>query len=443
MSDTSTVLTDMEKDVIGEVMNISMGSGATAMSTVLDAKVNITTPRIEVVPVSEFDFASLEPVVGVSIKYVEGIDGVSVLLLREVDLKKILCHLLSMEDPDEVVFDEIATSAVCEIMNQMMGSSASALAQFLGKPINISPPEIVDAEKEDIKGMFALKGDDVVSIKFDLNIDELVSSEFISAMEPALVREIVEMTMSGGMAGAEEEVAAAASAAAAAAPAPAAEAAPAAPAPGMDPAAAAAPAPEPAAMPQQPAPAMDPAAAMAAAPAAPAPAMDPAAGPQVIQPMAPAPAPAMPGGMPQQPTYGYPPAGYPPQQPMYQQPMYQQPAYPQQPPAAAAPQVNATPYAYKQLGDAIGLDLTDSNNLELVMSVPIQITVELGTTKKKIKDIIDLCQGNIVELDRQAGDQVDILANGRLIAKGDVVVVDDNYSVRVTEIVKRDNEGLI
>ncbi len=107
-----------------------------------------------------------------------------------------------------------------------------------------------------------------------------------------------------------------------------------------------------------------------------------------------------------------------------------------------AQSVNAAPYTYKQLGEAIGLDLTDSNNLELVMSVPIQITVELGTTKKKIKDIVDLCQGNIVELDRQAGDQVDILANGRLIAKGDVVVVDDNYSVRVTEIVKRDGEGL-
>ena len=94
MSEVLGVLTDMEKDVIGEVMNISMGSGATAMSTVLDTKVNITTPRIEVVPITEFDFSHLEPVIGVSIKYVEGIDGVNVLLLKEEDLKKIVPLML-------------------------------------------------------------------------------------------------------------------------------------------------------------------------------------------------------------------------------------------------------------------------------------------------------------------------------------------------------------
>ncbi len=432
---TANMLTDMEKDVIGEVMNISMGSGATAMSTVLDTKVNITTPRIEVVPVSEFDFAHLEPVMGVSIKYVEGIDGVNVLLLKQEDLKKILSHLLGMENADEIEFDEIANSAICEIMNQMMGSSASALAQFLGKPINISPPEIIDAKTEDVKELFALKGDDVVSIKFDLSIEGLVESEFISAMEPSLVREIVNTTMggdigeiapedapaptgpemSGVVAGSIEDMAAAAMSA---------------------------PIPDTAGMTPPPM--------QAEAPAAAAPQPGPAAAPQpqVIQPVQPAPAPQMAAQpMPPQPDpmmYQQPMAA--PQQPMYQQPMYQQPMPAPQPMYAPQPvpaqAVNAAPYTYKQLGEAIGLDLTDSNNLELVMSVPIQITVELGTTKKKIKDIVDLCQGNIVELDRQAGDQVDILANGRLIAKGDVVVVDDNYSVRVTEIVKRDGEGL-
>ena len=411
MSEVLGVLTDMEKDVIGEVMNISMGSGATAMSTVLDTKVNITTPRIEVVPITEFDFSHLEPVIGVSIKYVEGIDGVNVLLLKEEDLKKILCHLLSMDNEDEVVFDEIANSAVCEIMNQMMGSSASALAQFLGRPINISTPEIIDAKVEDVREIFTIKGDEVVSIKFDLSIEGLVESEFLSAMEPSLVREIVNMTMGGGVGEINPE-----NVPEATGPEMAGTAVPE--------AAAEAPAPE----------------------AAPAPA--PAPEPQVIQPVQPAPAPQMPQQpqmqpMPdpmmyqqpmQQPMYQQPM-----QQPMYQQPM-QQPMYQQPMPAQA---VNAAPYSYKQLGEAIGLDLTDSNNLELVMQVPIKITVELGTTKKKIKDIVDLCQGNIVELDRQAGDQVDILANGRLIAKGDVVVVDDNYSVRVTEIVKRDGEGLV
>lgn len=425
MSEVMGVLTDMEKDVIGEVMNISMGSGATAMSTVLDTKVNITTPRIEVVPVSDFDFSHLEPVIGVSIKYVEGIDGVNVLLLKQEDLKKILCHLLSMDSADEVVFDEIANSAVCEIMNQMMGSSASALAQFLGRPINISTPEIIDAKAEDVREIFTIKGEEVVSIKFDLSIEGLVESEFLSAMEPSLVREIVNMTMGGGIGEINPEDAPEPTGpemASTAAPEAAAEA----PAPAPD-AAAAAPPPAPEAAP------------------APAPEAAPAPGPQVIQPVQPAPAPQMPPQQPMQPMPDPMMYQQPMQQPMYQQPMqqpmYQQPMYAPQPMPAQA--VNAAPYSYKQLGEAIGLDLTDSNNLELVMQVPIKITVELGTTKKKIKDIVDLCQGNIVELDRQAGDQVDILANGRLIAKGDVVVVDDNYSVRVTEIVKRDGEGLV
>ena len=111
---------------------------------------------------------------------------------------------------------------------------------------------------------------------------------------------------------------------------------------------------------------------------------------------------------------------------------YSEPAY-----AAPQKQIQATPYSYKSLGPERPSDLNlNENNLELIMTVPVQITVELGKTKKKIKDIAELTVGNIVELDRQAGDQVDVVANGRLIARGDVVVVDDNYSVRITEIVK-------
>ncbi|MEL7658090.1 MAG: flagellar motor switch protein FliN, partial [Bacillota bacterium] len=123
------------------------------------------------------------------------------------------------------------------------------------------------------------------------------------------------------------------------------------------------------------------------------------------------------------------------------------PAYTQPPMVEQAPkqQVHAAAYNYKPLGveqKAAELGI-DENNLELIMSVPVQITVELGKTKKKIKDIAELTVGNIVELNRQAGDQVDVVANGRLIARGDVVVVDDNYSVRITEIIKaKDNNSI-
>jgi len=363
-------LTEMEIDVIGEVMNISMGAAATAMSTILDKKVNITTPRIETLGIEEFEFSYLEPVIGVLIKYVEGIDGTNILLLREDDLKKILGHLLSMDPAEMVELDEISMSAICEIMNQMMGSAAGALASFLGQVVNISPPEILNTT-ENVRELFSLTGDSLVSIKFNLSIEGLVDSEFISAMDPQLAKEIVKKSF--GASEMEDETVE-----------------------------------EPAAPVTPPTPSAPPAAPPPAAPAPP-----PAQEMYYAQPTPP------PG---QEMYYAQP------QQQMQYQPMMEQ---------APKQQVHATQYNYRQLGADKAAELgIDDNNLELIMSVPIQITVELGKTKKKIKDIAELSVGNIVELNRQAGDQVDVVANGRLIARGDVVVVDDNYSVRITEIVK-------
>ena len=353
-------LSGMEVDVIGEVMNISMGTAATAMSTILNTKVNITTPRIETISVEAFEFAYLEPVIGVLINYVEGIEGANVLLLQESDMKKILSQLFDMDTSDDIEFDEISKSAIGEIMNQMMGAAAGALASFLGKVVNISPPILLDTtNNSSIRDLFSLKGDNLVSIKFNLSIEGLVESEFISAMEPALAREIVSMSM--GASGMDDE-------------------------------------PEEIAPPPPPPPVQQ------APPVQPEPAYQPP--PQAAQPE---PARVV--------RNDPPPAAYaPPQQPV---------------------QVN--PYEYRQLGEEQRINIP-GDNLDLLMSVPIQITVELGKTRKKIKDIAELTLGNIVELDRQAGDQVDVIANGRLIARGDVVVVDDNYSVKITEIIKvRDN----
>ncbi|MDR1571943.1 MAG: flagellar motor switch phosphatase FliY [Clostridiales Family XIII bacterium] len=383
-------LNDMELDAIGEVMNISMGSAATAMSTILDKKVSITTPQIEHIDISDFNFSFLEPVIGVVIKYIEGIDGANVLLLRQTDVSKIVAQLLST-DPDEMTeLDEIGKSAICEIMNQMMGSASSALATFLGESINISPPEIMDtARYENVKDIFALKGDSIVSIKFNLSIEGLIDSEFLSAMEPQLAKRIVSMSYKVNSVTGES-----------AAPAPEAPAAPAAPA-YEAPAAAAPPAYEP------PAAAAPPVYEAPAAPAAPAAAQAP------------------PGAWQQAPPP--PPAGV---AAAAMQPVYQQPQ--------RAERVPTTPYTFKSF-DGAGAGY-DQDNLDLVMTVPVQISVELGRTRRKIKDIADLGVGNIVELDRQAGDHVDVIANGKLIARGDVVVVDDNYSVRITEIVRQPEE---
>ncbi len=413
-------LNDMERDVIGEVMNISMGSAATAMSTILDKKVNITTPRIETMPVDEFEFSYLEPVMGVLIKYVEGIDGTNILLMREDDLKSILGHLLSMDPEEMTELDEISLSAISEIMNQMMGSAASALASFLGKTVNISPPEIIDTKnREGIRELFSITGDSLVSVKFNISIEGLIESEFISAMDPQLARKMVQMSMGASDLSEEEEEALA--------PLKELEAMEALEdlsSLGLDfpevpetPAAPAAPVPDPAPAHAAPPPSQ---------PAAQAPAMDPAAAyppPGYYYP---------PAGYP--PAQGYPQHGYP--QPGYPQPGYPQPGYPTQPEAPIREPIKAKDYRMKELGGGSHQDILADGNLDLVMSVPIQITVELGKTRKKIKDIADMTVGNIIELDRQAGDQVDVIANGRLIARGDVVVVDDNYSVRITEIIK-------
>ncbi len=328
-------LTQMEEDIIGEVMNISMGSAATAMSTILDKKVSITAPRLKMSKSEEFEFSHLEPVLGVVIKYIEGVGGLNMLLLKEEDFKKILSHLLGIGIEEITEFDEISKSAICEIMNQMMGSAASALATFLGVKVNISPPEIMEvSDKDEVRKKLTLAGPDVVSIAFDINIEDLVKSEFVSLMEPKLAKEIISMSLGenpieddknfgNSMVTGEDELSN-----------------------------------------------LEPSVSKAVK----------EADSQIIQ---------------------------------------------------------AVPFTYPQLDKekANGADLKEKN-LDLVMSVPLQITVELGKTRRKIKDIVEFSPGNIIELDRQAGDQVDIMANGRLIARGDVVVVDDNYSVRITEIMK-------
>jgi flagellar motor switch protein FliN/FliY len=303
------------------------------------------------------------------INYVEGIEGSNVLLLQESDMKKILSQLFGMETSDNVEFDEISKSAVGEIMNQMMGAAAGALASFLGRVVNISPPILLDSTNTtSIRELFSVKGDNLVSIKFSLNIDGLVDSEFISAMEPALARKIVSMSMAVmGMGEPEETV--------------------------------------------------------AAPPPPPPPPPPPVQEVPVQQQVRYEPPPQIPQAPPVEPARVV--KNEPPPASTY--------APPPQP-------VQVSPYEYRNFGEEPKPHNIPGDNLELLMSVPIQITVELGKTRKKIKDIAELTLGNIVELDRQAGDQVDVIANGRLIARGDVVVVDDNYSVKITEIIKvKDN----
>ena len=125
----------MDIDALGEMMNISLGSSATAVSNMLDHRVDITTPKVTVVDVRDFTIGNLEPAMGVEIKYIEGLQGSNIMLLRRSDIKVIVDILMGMETPDEEFeLNELTISAVCEVMNQMMGSAATATGWISPRP---------------------------------------------------------------------------------------------------------------------------------------------------------------------------------------------------------------------------------------------------------------------------------------------------------------------
>jgi flagellar motor switch protein FliN/FliY len=173
------LFSSMALDALGEMMNISLGSSATAASNMLDQRVDITTPTVSVVPVDEFSLGPLEPAMGVEIKYVEGLEGSNIMLLKKSDVKVIVDILMGMETPDEEFeLNELTISAVCELMNQMMGSASTALSDFLGYPVNISTPEPFELEELDsFKANHLPQGSEtLVVVRFALKIEDALAS---------------------------------------------------------------------------------------------------------------------------------------------------------------------------------------------------------------------------------------------------------------------------
>ena len=468
----ATSFNEMEIDAIGEIMNISLGASATAISTLLGTKVNITTPVVQVKNKENFEFRELEPAIGVEIAYVQGIDGKNIMMFSRNDVRIIVSMMMGAEIPeDEFVMDEINASAIREAMNQMMGASATALSEFLGTTVDISTPisyEITDGAA--FKDKYFEGAEENVVIRFTLEIEDNLKSEFLNIMSVDLVKKLLKpFTAQFGM-GEEEEDEVVASSEEAVSPqveepvaeVPAAEAAE-------------APAAEEAPMPAKSGP-IDQATADAllasllaeqngegASEATPAPAAEPAAAPE---PVAAAPAPTEPA------------AAAPAPQPV---------AAPQPAPAQMAPQMMAMPQgvAYQ---DPLTLQLLNQmqqsqtqmlelirdiqggknkeakssepslikplnsrefeneggeagenpDNREMLMKVPLEISVEIGRTRKLVKDILDFTQGSLVVLDKMAGEQADLYVNGECIAKGDIVVVEENFGIRITEILKKD-----
>lgn len=389
--DANVEFSSYEIDAVGEILNISMGSAATAVSELLNAKVWITTPQVSVIKAADLNYDRLEPAICVKIVYVSGISGQNMMVLKQDDVQLILNQLMGnplVVSPD-FEFDEMNISAVSEVMNQMMGASATALSDLLGISVDISTPTPYLIEQTNFCQLAELDPDEtIVAVTFNLSVDGVMNSEFMSVMSVDLAKSLSDKMIEkfhGDEAEAQPDKQPA--------PAPAAQPAPAAPQ--------SAPAPAP-------------------QPAAPAPQPDPAQG--MAQPQQPAPGayPYPPQGQPAYPGYGY---------------QNQYAAYGAYPPPV--PPVNIQNAQLHQF-DAMdfGLPTDQQDNLKLLMGVPLEISVEIGTAKRKVKDILEFTQGTIIELERQAGAPVDVVVNGNLIARGDVVVIDDNFAVRITEIVK-------
>lgn len=386
VSKEEALLSDVEKDAIGEIANISMGSAATTLYSLVNRKVNITTP---VVSLSQWETMVGDyerPCVFIQIKYTAGLDGHNILILKEHDVKIITDLMMGGDGTNtDGELSEIHLSAISEAMNQMMGASATSLATMLGKMVDISPPEatLVDLMTIDAgKDISPFLSGTFVKIGFRMQIGDLIDSTIMQLYPCDFARFLCDAFMNGGLAGD-------------AGAAPASEQ----------------PTPQPA-----PQPAIPEAAPMPAAPAA---------GMGMPGMGAPAQDMSMAGMYPPYGNAGMMPPGY---GMPYGMPM--QPA-----PQPMVSPVNIQPAQFQNFA-AVAPGAGAPANIDLIMDVALEVTVELGRTKKSISEVLDFAPGTIIELDKVAGEPVEVFVNGKMVARGEVVVIEESFGVRITEIIK-------
>lgn len=351
-SEPQNYLSDEEKDAIGEIGNISMGTAATTLFTLLGQKVTITTPRVFETNLSTLSEDFIDPCVLINIKYRYGIEGSNILILKEHDVK-VITDLMMGGDGTNTADSELTDlhlSAISEAMNQMIGSSSTSLSEMLGDKIDISPPEAFYESITNIDlSVFEIDlGEPLVKIAFKMTVGDLIDSEIMQVIPVRFAKQMVSSLMRQSMQQLESSI-------------------------------------------EAPAPASAPVSAPAAAPA------------QAPRPSAPSPGPEV---------------------AQYASTGVQQPR--QNP-------VNAMPLAFESF-DETPTTVVYATDIDLIKDVPMEITVELGRASKRISEILDFGIGTVVELDKLVGESLDVLANGKIIAKGEVVVVDENYGIRITEI---------
>jgi flagellar motor switch protein FliN/FliY len=348
------VLTTEEIDALGEIGNISMGTSATTLFTLLNNKVSITTPKVSVVTWDELSKQYTSPYVAVQVQYKEGLQGSNLLILKEDDVKVITDLMMGgtgENTPGSV--GDLQLSAIGEAMNQMIGSSSTSLSAMFNKRIDIFPPHAFLLYFQNFSELEQFKSDEkVVRIAFKMEVGDVIDSEIMQLLPIDFAKELVKSLMDNISAE-----------------------------------------PEPIFTGKIEEPQVK----------------RPAVNDSVSQPKKPESNNILSNG--------------------YEERQDHEPAIRRE----ERKVVNVQPVQY-QTFDVEQLS-AEKESIELIMDVPLEITVELGRTKKLIRDILEFSPGTILELDKLAGEPVDILVNGKYIAKGEVVVIDESFGVRITDIV--------
>lgn len=353
-------LSDAEKDAIGEVANISMGTAATTLFSLVNRKVEISTPVVSFATWDDIVEAYEKPCVFIRIAYTVGLDGSNILVLKENDVKVITDLMMGGDGNNtDAELGELHLSAISEAMNQMMGSAATSLSSMLNKMIDISPPEadVIDlTETVDEASIDSFLTGQFVKISFRMEIGDLVDSQIMQLYPFSFARDMCasitkNMEIDVNVTTTDNEQSNTVTAI-----------------------------PEPKAEPRQ---------------------EQPMTAEQMGQPIT-----------------GQPITG----QPVTGQPVMSQP-------------VNVQPAQFQTFAQGISPAL-QSENIDLIMDVPLNVTVELGRTSKSIQEILDFSPGTIIELNKIAGEPIDVLVNGKYVAKGEVVVIEESFGVRITEIIK-------
>ncbi|MYL70985.1 flagellar motor switch phosphatase FliY [Halobacillus litoralis] len=367
LSDNEETLSLLEEDALGEIGNISFGSSATALSSLLNQKVDITTPQISVLERKNLPDEFPKPHVAVGVTYTHGFSGENVFVIRTKDAAIIADLMLGGDgtDPDDHL-NEIALSAVQEAMNQMMGSAATSMSTIFNKKVDISPPAIDVLNLEEDEGTHKIPDEEVlVKVSFQLQVGHLIDSNIMQLIPVSFAKELVEELMNPQ----QEESKAGESFTSAEEPLSKSETEP---------------------VKEQPS----------------------------VQNH------EKQGDNMSEHTF-------------YESPMTEEPPHSPQyvggPAGQSADDANVQTAEFQSF-TPVQLNGSEQKNLDMLMDIPLKVTVELGRTKRSVREILELSSGSVLELDKLAGEPVDIHVNEKLMAKGEVVVIDENFGVRVTDI---------